>query len=1066
MLAAVPAHSQATFGTITGNVTDASGAVVPNATVVVANQATGIERRVATDQLGRYEATHLNPGTYDIATEASGFRRFEHRDVRVASQQTVRIDVALEVGAVGSEVTVIAGTPVIETEAATISDTKTALQLRDLPMNTLNGVLLNAFLFTTPTGYQTAGSKFSIGGARGTQLYYNIDGISANSPAFGVQNSPAEPSVESIAEMKFNAVNNKAEFGEVTNVTAVTKSGQNEFHGRLFEQNTTSVLNARPFFAASRGQNIINDFGASVGGPIKRNKTFFFGAYEGFRQRIPANLAPSVPTVKMRRGDFSELLQGPRPTIVTNPFNGQPFAGNIIPVDLHAQPSTRWQERFFPLPNFGPPDLTVANFRATYPQQVRQDHFDVRVDHYISAKNTIYARFSFKRLQPRMIDSGVPPELAGYRHNVRSGRLAAISDTWTISPALINEFKVGFARGFNPREGEVGGQELIDELGIQGLPRQPDSVVNIPSVSISNFVGIFQVAKQAPAENTFQFIDQVTWIKGRHTIKTGGEYRPQQYNDYVHPMFGSYSFTNRFSGYSYSDFLLGLPNSTSRTSVRPSQAARYWFLSGFIQDDLKVTSRLTLSLGLRYEYNKPGVDTYDTIANFDPATKSLVVPNEKVQRENVDPVFPKEIPIITAARTGFPERSLRFGDKNNWQPRFGFAYRPFGDTSTVVRGGYGIYSDDFTADLFSRLYGGPFRVTESFTNSITGGAPLLTFTRPFLQVGTLGSVDVTAIHSRLINPFVQQWNLTVEREIAADLGLRLSYIGTKSTQLVYGRNINKPPASTIAFAQSRRAYPLYRNITMYENGGSQIYHSFTTEVQRRFSKGLSFQAAWTWAKNLTDADEVGITEGGPTIEDTYDRLRERADAQFSPRHRFVSNAIWELPFGKGRALLNTGGAANWVLGGWQLSAVYNAQTGEYFTPSFSGPDPSNTQTFGGIPDRIGNGNLPSGQRTIARWFDATAFAVPPAGRFGNSGRNILIGPGRQAVNLGLFKTFYPSERFNIRIQGTFTNAFNHPNFGTPNTNISAPASVGTISSLQTRDSAGARSGLLALFVTF
>jgi hypothetical protein len=333
-------------------------------------------------------------------------------------------------------------------------------------------------------------------------------------------------------------------------------------------------------------------------------------------------------------------------------------------------------------------------------------------------------------------------------------------------------------------------------------------------------------------------------------------------------------------------------------------------------------------------------------------------------------------------------------------------------------------------------------------------------------VGTLGSVDITAIHPRLVNPFVQHWNLTVEREIVANLGLRLSYIGTRATQLVYGRNINKPPASTQPFAQSRRPYPLYRNITMYENGGSQIYNSFTAEVQRRFSRGLSFQAAWTWAKNLTDADEVGITEGGPTIEDTYNRRRERGNAQFTPRHRFVSNAIWQLPFGKGRTWMNSGGPLDWVFGGWQLSAVYNAQTGEYFTPTFSGPDPSNTQTFGGIPDRIGSGELPAGERSIRRWFDATAFRVPAAGSFGNSGWNILAGPGRHAANLGVFKTFQPTERVAVRVQATFTNAFNHPNFGAPNTNISAPASAGTITGVQTRDSGGPRQGLLAIFLTF
>ncbi len=1064
LLAPTLTYAQATFGTITGTVMDPSSAAVPNASVTVRNQDTGLARTVATDVRGQYEVTHLNPGTYAVTAEAAGFRKFEHLDLVLRSLQTARVDVNLEVGAAGSEITITAGTPVVETDAPSISDVKTAKELRDLPLNTLNSVLLNTFLFSTPTGYQTAGSKFSMGGARGTQLYYNIDGISANSPAFGVQNSPAEPSVESIAEMKFNMVENKAEFGEVTNVTAITKSGQNELHGRLFEQNTTSALNARPFFAASKGQNIINDFGFSVGGPIKRNKTFFFGAYEGFRQRVPAILTPSVPTVKMRAGDFSQLLAGARPTVITDPSTGQPFPRNIIPPDRLSSAALKWQELFFPQPNFGPPDLTVANFRGTYPQQTRQDQFDVRVDHYFSPRHTIYSRFSYKRLQPHAIDSGVPPELAGYRINVRNGRLAAVSDTWTVSPRLINEFKLGFARGYNPREGDLTGQALIDQLGIQGLQRQPNDVRNIPNVSISNFVSIFQVAKEAPAENTFQAIDQVTYLRGSHTFKTGIEYRPQQYNNYVYPSFGTYSFTNRFTGYSYADFLLGLPQTTSRTYPRPSQAARFWFLSGFVQDDWKVSSRLTLSYGLRYEYDKPPVDKFDTIFNFD--NGRIVVPNQTVRDRFVNPLFPQQIPIVTAADTGFPERALRRPDRNNFQPRFGFAYRPFAGNKTVVRGGYGIYNDDLTADLFSQMYGGPYALTETFTNSVTAGQPLLTFQRPFLGQGTTGSVDLNAISVNLRNPLIQQWNLTVERSLTSDTGLRISYIGTRSTGLIYGRNINQPFPSAVPFNQNRRPYPLFRNITYRDNGGSQTYHALSMQVSRNFSKGLSFDAAWTWAKNLTDADEVGTTEGGPTLENAYDRIRERADAQYSPRHRLVTTAIWEIPVGKGRRFANRGGLPDWILGGWQLSATYNAQTGEYMTPTFSGSDPSNTQTLGGVPDRIGNGNLPVDQRSLNRWFDASAFVTPPNGRFGNSGRNILEGPGRQALNLGLFKSFRPTEKTSLRVQATFTNALNHPNFNYPNLNISAPASVGTITSVQTRDSGGPRSGLLAAFFTF
>ena len=313
----------------------------------------------------------------------------------------------------------------------------------------------------------------------------------------------------------------------------------------------------------------------------------------------------------------------------------------------------------------------------------------------------------------------------------------------------------------------------------------------------------------------------------------------------------------------------------------------------------------------------------------------------------------------------------------------------------MVRGGYGIYMDDLTADIFSRQYGGPFRVTETFTNNIVSNAPVLTFTKPFLQAGTPGAVAIEALALNLRNPQIQQWNLTVERELKFQTGVRLSYIGSKSSQLIYRRNINEPLPSTIAFNQNRRPYPLYQNINMNENGGNQIYHALSVEVQRRWSRGFSFQSAWTWSKNISDTDEQGNTEGGPVIEDTNNRARERSDVQYNPRHRFFAQTVWELPVGAGRRYLNQRGPANWILGGWQLTAVYTAQTGEYLTPTFSGTDPSNTNTIGGIPDRIGNGNLPSSERTINRWFDASAFVAPPvnSGRFGNSGKGHHCGSG-------------------------------------------------------------------------
>ncbi|MEX2263148.1 MAG: carboxypeptidase-like regulatory domain-containing protein [Bryobacteraceae bacterium] len=1065
-------YGQATFGTITGTVTDNSGAVIPNAALQVTNQGTNISRSATSDGSGNYEFTHLNSGTYSITARVAGFKTFVTQGIAVEALRTVRVEVRMDVGEVGTEIMVQGAAPVVETDVPSISDVKTLRDLKDLPLNirsTVSGTGdsgLYRYVFMTPTGYQGGGSRFSLGGGRGSQNYFNVDGISSNSPAFGNSIGPAEPSFESIQEVRFEIVNNKAEFGEVANITAITKSGANDIHGGLFWYHENSALNARPYFAASLGQNIRNNFGVSIGGPIKRNKAFFFGTFEGERQRQPSNIAPNLPTTLMRQGDFSQLLNQSSPIIVRNPFaGGTPFPNNVIPANLLNQGSLRWQDRFFPLPNFGDPGLTVANYRATVPQQIRHDQFDVRVDYNVNASNNLYARVSYKRSEPRVLDSGLPAELTGYRVQVRMARQVAISDTWTITPRLINEFKVGFARNFNPRQGTLLGQDLVDLVGIQGLQPAP-GIENVPTVNIVGFHTFNQIAKAAPAENTYQVVDQLTHIRGRHTIKGGFEFRPQQYNDFIQPQFGTYGFTAFASGYSYADFLLGLPNTTSRNYVRPPRYARFYSLSGFIQDDFKLSPTLTLSYGLRYDYNQPARDKDDIIFNVDPAQGRLVVPNETILQQYVNPLFPSQIPIVTAQQAGFPDRSLRNSDRNNFGPRLGFAWRPFGGTRTVLRGGYGLFSDDFTADVFSPLYGGPFALTESFVNVVSNSTPLLTFQRPFLDRGTTGNVDVTGLSTDLRNAYAQQWNLTIEREIAASIGLRLSYIGAKSTQLVYGRNVNQPAASAIPFSQNRRPAPLFRNMIIRQNGGNHMYHALSTEVERKWQRGLSFMVAWTWAKNLTDVDETGGVEGGTTLENSFNRTRERGNAQFSPRHRLVSTVIWELPFGRGKKYLAQPGIAGAILGGWQLSGAYTAQTGEFLTPSFAGSDPSGTQTVGGIPDRIGDGNLPGGERSIERWFDASAFAVPAIGGFGNSGKGILVGPGRHVASAALFKSVPLGERMNLRFQMSFTNLFNTANFDVPSLNISAPNAVARIRATQGRDLAGPRNGLIGIRLDF
>lgn len=1054
--------AQATFGTITGTVTDSTGAVVPNTEISVVNEGTNLTRTVKTGDDGNYAAPNLNSGNYRVQAKAAGFKTYVVRGIGLEALRTVRVDIRLEVGEVGTEVTVQGAAPVIETDTASIAAVRTSKDLNDLPLNirsTVSGTGdsgLYRYVFLTPTGGQGGGSRFNLGGARGSQNYFNVDGISSNSPAFGNSIGPAEPSFESIQEVRFEIVNNKAEFGEVANITAITKGGTNDLHGALFWFHENSALNARPFFATTKGQNIRNNFGASVGGPIKRNKLFFFGTFEGERQRTPAIITPNVPTVAMRGGDFSAV---PNITL-RNPYSGQPFAGNLIPASLINRGTLGWQDRFYPTPNFGAPTSTVGNYRATVPQQIRHDQFDVRVDYAIKANNNIYARVSYKRSEPRVLDGGLPPEQIGYRVQTRMARQVAISDTWTLTSRLINELKLGFARNFNPARGQLLGQELVDQLGIQGLQAAP-GVENVPTLNITGFQTVAPLAKQAPAENTYQIVDQLTYVRGKHSIKGGVEYRPQQYNAPVPAQFGTYGFTGFATGNAWADFLLAIPQTTSRSYVRPTRYARFFHLSGFIQDDYKVSQNLTLNYGLRWDYNQPARDRRDIIFNVDPQGGRLVLPNQTIIDQYVNPLFPRAIPIVTAQAAGFPERSLRNSDFNNYQPRIGLAWRPFGGSETVLRGGYGFFNDDFTADIFSALYGGPFSLTESFVNSIANNTPALTLQRPFLGAGTTGNVDVTGLDVNLRNAYVQQWNLTVERDLGASIGLRLSYVGTKATKLVYGRNVNMPTPSTTPFNQNRRPFPLFRNITMRENGGSQTYHALTTQVERKWSKGLSFMAAYTWAKNLTDVDEISGVEAGTVIENAFNRVRERADAQYTPRQRFISTLIWELPLGKGKRFLNEG-AGNLVLGGWQLSGSFIGQTGEFLTPTFAGVDPSNTQTVGGIPDRIGDGNLPSGQRTIDRWFDVSAFAVPAAnsGRFGTSGRNILVGPGRQIASAALFKSFPIRERVFFRVQISFTNLFNRANFDVPALNISAPNNVATIRATSGRDLAGPRNGLI------
>ncbi|HUV91944.1 MAG TPA: TonB-dependent receptor, partial [Anaerolineales bacterium] len=1039
---------------------DKSGAAVSGAQIDAINQGTNAVTTGKTDGDGNYNVTNLAPGTYTVNIKAPGFKIYSGNNIVLFAQHVVRVDASLEVGSATTQVVVNGGAAVINTDTSTITATITNEDLNDTATNlrstadaTGDSGIFN-FIELVPTGYQSSGARFSMGGARGSEDNFNIDGISGNSPAYGNYIGDLQPSFEMISEVNYEVVDAKAEYGPPVNVTTVTQSGTNALHGSIFEFNQNSDFDALNYFATRRTSNVYNDFGGSVGGPIKKNKLFFFLVYEGDRQHIPAIVNASVPTLKMRTGDLSELIG----TQIVNPYTGQPFQNNLIPPTLLNQTALKWQELFDPLPNSGPVGSYTANFRNQYTQSISHNEGDARIDWLPTNNNRLYGRYFYKRSNPEVLDSQLPPSIAGYRVQQRVSQQFVLSDSWIITPQTVNVATVGFSRDRNAFGGSLIGQQIINAIGLQGLPATPPNVPNAPSVSVNGFTEPTPLGENLPTQNSFQYIDQITFERGNHTIKAGGEFKPQQYNAPIYPTFGSYGFSNQFSNFSYSDFLLGLPASTSYTYVRPSQYSRLWFLNGFVQDDWKITPRLTLNYGVRYDYYSPGRDVNNAIANFDPTTGNLVIPTRNVYTKYVNPAFPSNVTVETAQQAGFPERTLRNAFKLGFQPRIGFAWQPFGSSKTVVSGGYGFFRDELTADIMGYLYGAPFGLTKSYTNIIASGQPVLTFTTPFSGSYSVGTVTASSLDKNLTSPYAQQWNLTVERDLGFQTALRLSYIGMKISQLIYGRNINQVHASVLPYNPLTVPYLNYQGVNYEANGAHQSYNALTAEVIRRMHNGLMFDAAYTWSKNLTDDDEIGDVEGGVTIEDTYNLQRERGNAEFDPRQRFVSSVIWALPVGNGKAFLNRHGILNVVLGGWQLSGNFTAQTGQFYTPQFSGADPSNTNTFGGRPDVIGNPNLPSSKRSIAHWFNVAAFAVPKNGQFGTARNGSVVGPGQDALNAGLFKTFKVYDQMSLRLQGSFTNVLNHPNFGQPDMNISTGTSAGVITSTSQNSFSGARTG--------
>ncbi|HWC96912.1 MAG TPA: TonB-dependent receptor [Candidatus Sulfopaludibacter sp.] len=1023
---ALVAGAQTPLGTVTGLATDPSGGAVPGVAITLTSQETAIKRSVSTNGSGVYSLPDLPPGTYRLNAEAKGFRPMETRAFSVEAFRTVRQDLPLELATASSEVVVTeAASAMIQLESPAISAGLASRQIIELPTNLRSvaknsgdsGLISEIMPETVPGVVQVGGGAkwLSPGGtAGGTKV--KVDGIETMFGNFGSPDNVSQPSVEAIQEFTANVLTSRAEFSGMGTVTTATKSGTNEFHGGLYEYMHNSATDARNTFTTAKPFTNLHNYGGTLGGPLQKDKTFFFADFDGTRGVAAYLFSPNVPTVAMRGGDFTGQAA------LKNPFTTSPYSGNTILPQFLSSQALKAQQLFFPLPNFGPANLTAANYRAAFdgPEVHRTEEF--KVDHNFSANHMAFLRYSNRKDDYHIpgARSALPPTTVGTSDNIRRVNFWTLGDVATLKSNMVNEFRAGVVILVSASSSDFTGQNVMQQLGIAGLPdRGP--VNSLPFFSISGYSNNNINLLSPVNDGHAQLADNLSWVHGRHSMKFGVEEINWFVNRYMpnnsgNPIFGSYSFTGAFTGNAYADFLLGVPATVTREEPFATQYNRSRDWAGYAQDDFRITPRLTLIYGLRYEYNGPAYARDGNMYSFDLATGKIVLPGQQ-SLGYVSKLFPSTYPVETADAAGLG-RSLRKSDANNFAPRFGFSYQLDHFSRTVLRGGWGVYYNHYSENVPGDLAAGPFSATTVNTNTFTNGQPLFTLANPFAAAGTPGTLSLRAVAPNLRNSYVQQYTLSLEHELTRDMGVRVSYIGSKGSQLVYRRDVNQPLASTVAFNNNRRPYPIFGTINYADNGGNMLYSGLQTQVQRRFSRGLLFSSTWTWAKEISDADEIDDFELGYTIEDTYNRRRDRGNVYSVPRHQWINQALYDLPLGKGK-----------LLSGWQINTLLNFSTGNWYTPVISGPDPTNTRQTTLRPDLITS--TIAMPKTLNQWFDPSAFGTPANGLWGNAGRGIIEGPGYVLCNFSLQKTVRIEKWGALQFVASFQNVLNHVNYGEP-----------------------------------
>lgn len=1075
-----------TLGEITGQVSDTTGAMIAGATVTVTNEDTNAVRTVVTNTSGAYGAPSLNPGKYTVKAESAGFQTVVRSGIELQVQQTARIDFDMQVGQVSEVIEVSGGAPLLTTENATVGSVVENRRIVELPLNGRNFLQLVALSPNVSFGFASNGTaqgrqggqrsdqNIAISGQRSEFNYFTLDGIDNTDVSFNVY--IFLPSIDALQEFKVQSGVFPAEFGRATaQINVSTKPGGNNYHGALFEFLRNSNLDAANFGFTSvhpaKDPFKRNQFGFSLGGPVwipkifnGKNRLFFMANFEGLRDRKGIRSVGNVPSVAMRGGNFSGISNGiydpaTRARQADGTITAQQFPGNIIP-STRFDTKTQQLLEFYPAPNIPGAGL-ASNYQNSEGRKIDQDQFTIRIDFVESSSSTWTGRYSYGD------ELNYTPQtfpLQGTKLQTFPKQVL-FSNIRVLSPTTVNEFRFGYSRWINENlnyNAQV--RDVVGELGgIPGVAEPIPDIWGIPQMGISGFSGFGDhgFLPFIDRNDTFQFVDSMSMVRGAHSLRFGVEIRKHRFNELGNSFpRGAFNFDGNATqnpasrtgtGAAFADYLLGLVRTSDAALILADTQLRSTPQSYYIDDVWKIRPNITLNLGLRYENTPPYYDENDSIVNalvtsaFDPAQHpTLVRAGEGDFYENVP--FRFNPAIKTVRSNDLMGRRLVDRDNNDFAPRLGLAYSPM--AKWTLRAGFGAF---YVQDSGNTRFDLGRNVAGRRRGEANNDFPDLTLASPFqdLRAGTVSVPYVLANMQDRRTPYVLQYLFNIQRQLTQNMALEIGYMGNQGHKLerIIALNIPKPGPGAVA---NRRPWPELGTVQEVANTVNSSYNSLAIKLQQRFAQGLTFVTSYTWSKVLDTGSAIRTHGTDPLFpQNNYNWGIDRGLAQFDVKHRFVTSFLWEVPLGRGRRWMDTGGITNAVLGGWQIGSIITAQAGFPFTLVSQQDRANDGQGNYQRPDYNGQEwRIPDGQRGPQLWFNTKAFALPALYAYGNLGRGSLIGPGLFGWDFSLAKDFRTFEGQHLEFRFEAFNFPNHPNFGIPSNSFVSP-SFGTITSTAT-----------------